>query len=213
MKTNTIWVKKFIFSHYGQILFGIVVTGIVGLLANYFIQNQIATREEKFEIYKLKLRTAEDTLTDTINIINSRLFFLQRIVWTYQDPEANYTYGDWTQYRKKIAKWNTQAMSYKIKPRIYFGGEMANNFIADSNSTKPNDNIYQSFASAHRDVLDWKTCLKNQCQSSQNKICTTNQCDQENKNTEKSLSLLRKNIEYFTERLYTEYYNKYLNSK
>ncbi len=200
-------------TNYGPVLVGIFFTGLFVIFVKHIIKHQIIAREQAFEIYKRNINAAEKIFEETTDLINFRLFSLQRVFWAYKYGVTSDAIQDWTTYREAVTKWNNKDMSYKARLNTYFGNIIANNFMSNRIGFKKDDSLYTRFYYAHRNILDWKSCLINNCRRKGVKVCRTDKCDKEKDNAQKSLDQLREKVNSFVDRLNFKYKNQYLKQK
>jgi len=201
---------KFLF-----LLVQIVAIATSGLFVNYFIQHSITNREQKFEIYVRNLNEAEKALQNISDIVNKRIFQLQRVFWAFQHGDDENAAKDWESYRETIDEWNIKDMSYAIKFKTYYDSQLADSFFRNgSSNVGKTASLYHYFYIAHRAVLDWKSCLKKVCgRESKKNVCKTTECDGHLEKTRVSLDRLNSKAEQLIAKT-TEYYaTKYLHKQ
>ena len=191
-------VKRFLKSAYGPLLIGVIFTAITTLIVNFVIQTQIVSRQQKFEVYTRKLNGAEQVINETMSLINSRQFSLQRVYWAYEYGDNDIAEKDYKAYRAMITDWNAKDMSYKLRLNMYLGSQAANDFLDNTSHS-----VYGQFYRAHQKLLQWRSCLHEVCDN--DAICATQRCSDEQQKTQKTLDELGNRITDFAKELYSEY--------
>jgi hypothetical protein len=124
------------------LVLGFVLTTVCGAIINGIYTNSTWQRDKRFELLKVELQKHDDLLSNLTEIVGTRTFRLQRVVWvtdpepspapdTWQlDNDAKKRLNDrWDEYYKSVADWNVSYRTYAIKLRILAGDEIADKFF------------------------------------------------------------------------------------
>lgn len=169
---------NFFNSNVGLLLLGFVLTTVIGGFFVDWIQQrtwerQVALeqkrndyeweRNKKFELLKVKIEEGQDSLEEISELVNLRLFSLQKVFESLAEGDLSSGVKKWSEYAPIVEKWNTKLNIYQNRLERLVDKETAlqfNNYETDNLGSNKPTSLHGLFFVAHKRVRSLLECMK-----------------------------------------------------
>lgn len=175
-KGKDVWL--FLNSNVGLLLIAFCLTTVIGILLTDCVQRRALQhqtlleqqrqdfewkRSRKFELLRRKLNEGQNTLEELSDLINLRLFRLQKVYEAVVSGDIQSTEDLWIKYMKAVEKWNVKLIINQSKLKRLVNTEIAhqfNNYETDNPKLTDPLSLHGYFYIAHKQVRRLLECTK-----------------------------------------------------
>lgn len=152
-------------SNFFLLLFGFILTTIVGTYLNYSFQKSSWEREKRFKILSYNLDEGTKYIEKLSNLMNRRFLGLQRVLWLLQVGDKKKVQEIWDEYYVSVIEWNHELNANRSRIIRLAGYKLANYFWkpGDEHNIINPISIHGKFRATHIKILNAKKCLTNNC--------------------------------------------------
>lgn len=170
---------KFLNSGIGLVLISFLCTVFVGGVFSHILQNSIAKRQNRLEIFRRKYEEGTSFLDELAKLVGKRFFWLQRFLWALKNQDENALQKE-KEYFQVVLTWNETLRANRNKIRLLVNEEMAKELLDYNDnykSEKPNS-LHYTFLKAHMAVMEAKKDIE-KLENSQEEVVALNwKCNQ-----------------------------------
>lgn len=149
------------------LVFGFVLTTLVGTFINQSFHTEAWKSKARFEIFKERLKEATEAQSSIIVLSNRRITMLERMYSQLQDNRLQVARDIWKEYFQIVREWNNNVKSNSNRLALLFGDRVSDSFLDnDENSEDMPRSLHHVFRRAHEAVLEVIECMKAECKSS-----------------------------------------------
>ena len=117
----------------------------------------------RFELLRAKLKEGQESLEEISDLINLRIFRLQRVFDDLVSGNLAASEKAWAEYTPTVEKWNTKLIIYQNKLERLVNREIANqfnNYETDNPELKEPTSLHGHFYITHKKVRAILECMK-----------------------------------------------------
>ena len=143
-------------SEQGKLLFGFLLTTLVGGILTVLFQQYSWKRQVRLDLYRQRYRDGTDLLARVSSLIDRRYFALQRLMWSIDERASPTNIIDKErEYFAVVVEWNGNLRALHNSIRLLIGENEALAFLDYEDDKRPNAprSLHYRFVLAHRSVM------------------------------------------------------------
>jgi hypothetical protein len=183
------------------LIFGFILTGLVGSFLNYRFQKESWKRQANHEAMKKQLNQTYEGIEEIMLQANKRFYSMQKVFWSLESSKQENAQEKWIQYNHIKDDWNINLGGYRSKIKVFLNPKIAYELLGEEDARD-----YQNKGCLHSYFVVTHYKLKQLLEYS-------GFDEKERKEIElsalNSLSELGKRIRDFSDKCYQAYIDKY----
>jgi hypothetical protein len=155
---------EYLNSPFSLLIAGFFLTTLVGSYINHAFHAESWKSKARFEIFKERLKEANEAQSSIIELSNKRITLLGRIHSELQGIRLQSARNIWKEYFELAKDWNNKVKSNNNRLSLLFGDSVSLSFLDnDENLEDKPKSLHHIIRKAHISVLDVIECMKSGC--------------------------------------------------
>ena len=137
------------------LVMGFIFTGLLGGMWGYVLKRRSWIEETRHSLYQARYEEGSKFLDELSELIGRRFYLLQRLLWAFEEQDAERIKICEVAYFDAVNDWNTLFWRNRNKIRLLVGEEQANAFLdyGDDYLGDRAQSLHYKFVLAHRKVI------------------------------------------------------------